>query len=442
MKTSVDSIVYGDFVATMDSENPVIENGAVAIDQGCFCAVGSKRDVEARFTSTTKFSGKDRILLPGLINGHTHATMTLFRGYADDLSLKEWLEEHIFPLEAAVLSPEMVEIGTRLACWEMLCGGTTSFADMYMFHEEIANVVDEIGIRAWVAATIANVPRNDAKNMEDQWLQAQEFVQKWSKQNTTVHPILAGHSIYTLDRQELIELRDLANQLNVPVHIHLSETQFEVDYAKEHYQSTPIRFLDDIGFFDNSVIAAHVVWPQDGEMEILANKNVAAIHNPSSNAKLASGFSPVSAMLEHGVCVGLGTDGTASNNDLDLWEEMRLATFLQKLNSMNPTELPAQQTLEVATTNGARAFGAAHNLGKLKEGFCADLIQVELRNAHQLPIYDVFSHLVYTTHIHDVVNVFVNGRVLLQNREPTTIDVEQLRSDVSRMTKEIRSIRK
>lgn len=425
----------------MDPENPVVENGAVAIDQGHIYAVGSKRDVETKLTSTTHYHGQDRIVLPGLINGHTHATMTLFRGYADDLSLKEWLEEHIFPLEAAVLSPEVVEIGTRLACWEMLCGGTTSFADMYMFHEEIAKVVDEVGIRAWVAATIANVPRNDAKNMEDQWRQAQEFVKTWSKRQTTVHPILAGHSIYTLNRQELIELRDLAKQLNVPVHIHLSETQFEVSYAEEHYQSTPIRFLDEIDFFDNAVIAAHVVWPQDGEMDILANKHVAAIHNPSSNAKLASGLSPVSAMLERGVCVGLGTDGTASNNDLDLWEEMRLANFLQKMKTMNPTELPAQQTIEMATNNGARAFGAADKLGMLKEGFWADLIQVELRNAHQLPIYDVFSHLVYTTHVHDVVNVFVNGQILLQDREPTTIDVTKLRSDVARMVQKIKSIR-
>ena len=433
--------MYGDFVATIDPENPVIENGAVAIDQGHIYAVGAKRDIETKLTSTTHYHGQDRIVLPGLINGHTHATMTLFRGYADDLSLKEWLEEHIFPLEAAVLSPEVVEIGTRLACWEMLCGGTTSFADMYMFHEEIANVVDEVGIRAWVAATVANVPRNDAKNMDDQWRQAQEFVKTWSKRQTTVHPILAGHSIYTLNRQELIELRDLAKQLNVPVHIHLSETQFEVGYAEEHYQSTPVRFLDEIDFFDNAVIAAHVVWPQEGEIEVLANKHVAAIHNPSSNAKLASGLSPVSAMLESGVCVGLGTDGTASNNDLDLWEEMRLATFLQKLKSMNPTELPAQQTIEMATNNGARAFGLADKLGKLKEGFWADLIQVELRNAHQLPIYDIFSHLVYTTHVHDIANVFVNGRILLQDREPTTIDVMKLRTDVARMVQKIKSIR-
>lgn len=425
----------------MDPENPVVENGAVAIDQGHIYAVGAKRDIETKLTSTTHYHGQDRIVLPGLINGHTHATMTLFRGYADDLSLKEWLEEHIFPLEAAVLSPEVVEIGTRLACWEMLCGGTTSFADMYMFHEEIANVVDEVGIRAWVAATIANVPRNDTKNMDDQWRQAQEFVKTWSKRQTTVHPILAGHSIYTLNRQELIELRDLAKQLNVPVHIHLSETQFEVGYAEEHYQSTPVRFLDEIDFFDNAVIAAHVVWPQEGEIEVLANKHVAAIHNPSSNAKLASGLSPVSAMLERGVCVGLGTDGTASNNDLDLWEEMRLATFLQKMKTMNPTELPAQQTIEMATNNGARAFGSADKLGKLKEGFWADLIQVELRNAHQLPIYDVFSHLVYTTHVHDVVNVFVNGQILLQDREPTTIDVTKLRTDVARMVQKIKSIR-
>lgn len=425
----------------MDPENPVVENGAVAIDQGHIYAVGAKRDIETKLTSTTHYHGQDRIVLPGLINGHTHATMTLFRGYADDLSLKEWLEEHIFPLEAAVLSPEVVEIGTRLACWEMLCGGTTSFADMYMFHEEIANVVDEVGIRAWVAATVANVPRNDAKNMDDQWRQAQEFVKTWSKRQTTVHPILAGHSIYTLNRQELIELRDLAKQLNVPVHIHLSETQFEVGYAEEHYQSTPVRFLDEIDFFDNAVIAAHVVWPQEGEIEVLANKHVAAIHNPSSNAKLASGLSPVSAMLESGVCVGLGTDGTASNNDLDLWEEMRLATFLQKLKTMNPTELPAQQTIEMATNNGARAFGLADKLGKLKEGFWADLIQVELRNAHQLPIYDIFSHLVYTTHVHDIANVFVNGRILLQDREPTTIDVTKLRTDVARMVQKIKSIR-
>ena len=426
----------------MDPERPTIENGAVAIDQHRLSAVGTQHEIEAKFTSENRFSGRDRMVLPGLINGHTHAPMTLFRGYADDLALKEWLEEHIFPIEAAVLSPEIVEIGTRLACWEMLLGGTTSFADMYMFHENIAKVVDSVGMRSWVSTTMANVPRKDARNMDEQWQQAQAFVTHWSSQNTTVTPVLAGHAIYTLNHQELIQLRDLAKKLQVPVHIHLSETQFEIDYAADHYQNTPIKFLNEINFFDNSVFAAHVVWPQTGEMEILATQDVAVIHNPSSNAKLASGLCPVATMLDHGICVGLGTDGTASNNDLDMWEEMRLATFLQKLHTNDPTVLPARQTLEMATVNGAQALGVANRVGKLKEEFLADLIQVELRNAHQLPIYDVYSHLVYTTHVHDVVTVFVNGKVLLQNRQPTTIDTEKLRTEVATAVTQIKSLRK
>lgn len=441
MQTSIELIVYGDYVVTMDSARPVIQHGAVAIDQGRIVTVGSSSDVNKHYSSQTSIPGTNKVLLPGLVNGHTHAAMSLFRGYADDEVLMEWLNQHIGPLEQAIVSEEMVDVGTKLACWEMLCNGTTTFCDMYFYYERTEEVVDAIGMRAYIAATMADVPRNDAKNMEDQWDRAENFLSSPKSSTTTVSHILGGHAIYTLSRSQLIQLSRLAKTFNVPIHIHLSETEYEVEYSREQHEKTPIQFLDSLDFFDNQVIAAHVVWPQLDEYDILVKKSVGVIHNPSSNAKLASGIAPVAELLNRGVCVGLGTDSVASNNDLDMWEEMRLAAFMQKLITRDPTALPARVVLSMATKNSATALARTPNFGALKEGNCADLIQVQINNAHQLPMYDVESQLVYATHGSDVCTTIVNGKILLDERQPTTIDIAALRHDVGKITKKIRDFR-
>ena len=440
LRQNVEQIVFGDYLVTMDEARQVIANGAIAIDQGKIVAVGRARDIRRKFSSSTEFSGKDRVVLPGLINGHTHAAMTLLRGYSDDVPLMEWLNDHINPIEAAVVNEEFVRTGTQLACWEMIQGGTTSFVDMYFFHDTVAAAVDEIGLRALISATVVDQPRNDAKDIDEQWMQAKTFIQKWSTEgaSSTIKPILGGHSIYTLTQEHLVELRKLGVEYNVPIHIHLAESQFETNFSDTTYGTTSVNYLESIDFFSSPVIAAHVVWTTDQEIDILANRKVGVIHNPTSNTKIASGIAPIAKYLDAGVIVGLGTDGAATNNDLDLWEEMRLAAYLQKVTNMDPTVLPARVVLRMATSLGAEAIGMGGEIGILREGMRADVIQVGLKNAHQVPMYDVESHLVYVTHASDVRTVLVDGKCLYEDGECPTIDVKSLRRRVKNVAETIR----
>lgn len=437
----VEKLVFGDYVLTMDDERQNISAGAVAIDQGRIVAVGSTRDICGKFTSTTKYSGTDNVVLPGLVNGHTHAAMTLLRGYADDIPLVEWLNEHINPIEATAVNEEFVRVGTQLACWEMIRGGTTTFVDMYFFHNLAASVVDEIGIRALISATVVDQPRNDAVDIDDQWTQVNEFIRTRSKrsQQSTVKPILGGHAIYTLKKEHLIQLRELATKYELPIHIHVAESQFETDYSQTTYGNTPVNFLESIDFFEPHVIAAHVVWTSEQEIDILAKHGVGVIHNPTSNTKIASGIAPIAKYLDAGVIVGLGTDGAATNNDLDMWEEMRLAAYLQKVTTMDPTVLPAKVVLEMATKMGAEAIGLGNEIGTLREGMRADVIQVGLKNAHQLPMYELESHLVYATHASDVHRVFVDGNCLFDDGEYLTFDPDSVRRNVAHVSDTIRT---
>lgn len=439
----VEKIVFGDYVLTMNAPRWIIAEGAVAIDQGKIVAVGDARDIRHKFLAATEISGKQRVVLPGLINGHTHAAMSLLRGYSDDVPLIEWLEAHINPLEAAVVNEQFVRVGTQLACWEMIRGGTTTFVDMYFFHEVAAAAVDEIGLRALISATVVDQPRNDARDLDDQWDQATAFCNSGYRinSNSVINPILGGHSIYTLERRHLVELSRLSRAYKVPVHIHMAESEFESSYAQSKYGSTPIRFLESIDFFSSHVIAAHVVWSSEEEIDVLVQRKVGVVHNPTSNSKIASGIAPIAKYLEAGVIVGLGTDGAATNNDLDLWEEMRLAAYLQKVSTMDPTVLPARVVLQMATTIGAEAIGMGDKIGCLREGMRADLIQVSVDNAHQLPMYDVESHLVYATHASDVRYTLVEGQCLYENDQFPSIDTKRLRSEVAQISDNIRAFR-
>ena len=439
----VEKIIFGDYVVTMDDDNRIIVGGAVAVDQGTIVTVGRAPDVRRKFLTNSEIAGHDSVVLPGLINGHTHAAMTLLRGYSDDVALHEWLNEHINPVEAAAVNEEFVKIGTQLACWEMIRGGITTFVDMYFFHETAAKVVDEIGMRALISATVVDQPRNDAKGINDQWSNAEAFCNKWttSQPDSTVKPILAGHSIYTLKREHLSRLCQLSHEYQLPVHIHLAESQFETSFSQTNYDATPIDFLESIAFFSSHVIAAHVVWTTEEEIDILSRRGVGVIHNPTSNTKIASGIAPIAKYLDAGVVVGLGTDGAATNNDLDLWEEMRLAAYLQKVSAMDPTVLPARIVLEMATKRGAEAIGLGDQIGSLREGMRADVVQVGIKNAHQLPMYDVESHLVYCTHASDVRRVFVDGTCLYDEGEFSSIDTVNLRQKVTQIEERIREIR-
>lgn len=435
----IDLIVAGDYVLTMDRAGAVVRNGAVAIDEGMILAVGSADGIDARYTARERLGSENRIVMPGLINGHSHAAMTLLRGVADDLPLMEWLNNYIFPAEVEFVDADFVRIGTELACWEMMRGGTTTFVDMYYYPDVVASVVESCGLRAMVSATVIDQRSPDAENAADSIKKGLEFIGRWQDRNSRVIPIFGPHAIYTLSADQLRDTRAAASEAGVPISIHVSESPFELQYSRDNYGMTTIEFMESIGFFDGPTIAAHVIWPTEAEISILANRRVGVIHNPSSNMKLASGISPVTAMLRAGVLVGLGTDGAASNNDLDMWEEMRLAAFLQKVDRMDPEVLSAQTALTMATSGGAEAIGLRDQIGALTAGMKADLIQVSFDDVHFVPTYDVISQLVYVADEQDVATVIVDGKVLMRDKHILTIDTERVAREARQLAGRIQA---
>ncbi len=435
----IDLVIYGDTIVTMDADMDVIENGAVAIDDGIIVAVGTAAEIDSRFDGDEVLEGNGRIVMPGLVNGHSHAAMTLLRGVADDLALMDWLQNYIFPAEVEFVDAEFVRIGTELACWEMLRGGTTTFVDMYYYPDAIAEVVESCGMRALISTTVIDQRSPDAESADDGIAKGRGFIERWQGRNSRISPIYGPHANYTLDAEQLKATRAAALDLDVPISIHLSESPFEIQYSKDNYGTTSILMMEEIGFFDGPTIAAHVVWPTDAEIPILAERKVGVIHNPTSNMKIASGVAPIAKMLASGVRVGLGTDGAASNNDLDMWEEMRLAAFLQKVDRMDPTALPAETVLRMATSGGAEAIGLGATIGSIEPGKRADLIQVAFDDVHHVPTYSVVSHLVYVSDEQDVTSVVVDGKVLVREREFLTIDTERVRREATALAAQIQA---
>ena len=436
---SIDLIVKGAHIVTMDAKRTVIENGAIAIDDGVILDIGDAADIEANYAAVETLDGDKRIVMPGLVNGHSHAAMTLLRGVADDLALMDWLQNYIFPAEVEFVDPEFVRIGTELACWEMIRGGTTTFVDMYYYPDTIADVVDRCGMRALISATVIDQRSPDAENADDSIAKGNGFIERWQGKNSRITPIFGPHANYTLNAEQLRATRDAAMRYGVPISIHVSESPFEQQYAQDTYGMTSIELYESIGFFEGPTIAAHVVWPSKREIALLAERRVGVIHNPTSNMKIASGISPVTEMLEAGVLMGIGTDGAASNNDLDLWEEMRLAAFLQKVDRMDPQALPAMTVLAMATSGGATAVGLGDKVGSLEAGKRADLIQVAFEDVHHVPTYDVISHLVYVTDEQDVASVVVDGKVLMKEREMLTIDTDRVAAEATALAAKIQA---
>jgi 5-methylthioadenosine/S-adenosylhomocysteine deaminase len=435
----IDLLIKGDYVVTMDGSGTVIENGAIAIDDGIILAIGPAEKIEAEYPAIETLQGKARVVMPGLINGHSHAAMTLLRGVADDLALMDWLENYIFPAEVAFVDAEFVRIGTELACWEMIRGGTTTFVDMYYYPDTIAEVVERCGMRALVSATVIDQRSPDAENADDSLNKGVGFIERWLGRNSRITPIFGPHASYTLNKEQLAATRAAALELGVPISIHVSESLFEIQNSLDSYGVTPIEMYESIDFFDAPTIAAHVVWPTETEIPILRDGKVGVIHNPTSNMKIASGIAPITEMLAAGVRVGLGTDGAASNNDLDMWEEMRLAALLQKVDRMDPEALPATTVLSMATSGGATAIGLGDQIGSLEVGKRADLIQVAFEDVHHIPTYDVISHLVYVTDEQDVASVVVDGKLLMRERELLTIDTARVKIEATDLAARIQS---
>src|SRR5579862_5422827 len=369
-RRAVSLVVVGRTVITENAQHRMLTPGAVAIDGNAIVDVDAPDAIAAKYRAADTIDARNDIVLPGLINTHTHAPMVMYRGLADDLALMDWLNKYIFPAEAKTVSPEMVRIGTRLAALEMIESGTTTFVDMYYFEEAIAKATREAGLRGVLGETIIQFPVADAKTPAEGLAHAERYIKEF-KDDELIVPAVAPHALYTNDTATLVASAELGRRLGVPVLIHLAETEDEVRIARERSQMTPVGYLESIGFFGppgTRTLAAHGIWVTDDDIAILKRRGVGVSHNPESNMKLASGAAPVTKYLAAGVALGLGTDGAASNNDLDMFEAMRQAAFLAKLATMDPTAVPAQAALDMATIGGARAIGMDEQIGSLEAG--------------------------------------------------------------------------
>ena len=431
-------VVTGGTVVTMDAQRRVLSPGAVAIDGGVIVAVGTPQAVAARYAAADLVQADGAVVLPGLVNTHGHAAMVMYRGLADDLVLMDWLQKYIFPAEGKTVSPEMVRVGTRLAALEMLQSGTTLHTDMYYFEEEVAKATKEAGMRGVLGQTIIGFPVADAKTPAEGLARAERFMQAF-KGDPLVVTTVAPHSMYTVDAEALKAARDLARTYGVPLLTHLAETRDEVVESMAKHQLSPAAYFESLGFWDTPGVAAHGVHLTDADIAILQKHRVALSHNPESNMKLASGVAPVTKALKAGLTVGLGTDGAASNNDLDMFEAMRQAAFLHKLSEGDPTVVSAQTALDMATIGGAAALGMADRIGSLEEGKLADLIVVSMRSARQTPMYNPVSHLVYVTRGDDVRTTIVNGRILMRDRRVLTLNQSAVLADARRLAAKVRA---
>jgi 5-methylthioadenosine/S-adenosylhomocysteine deaminase len=417
----VDLIVSGGTVVTMDASRRVIEDGAVAVEGGRIVAVGKSGDIAGRYVAREVLDARGRAVIPGLINGHTHVPMTLFRGIADDLDLNEWLTKYIFPAEAKNVTEDFVRAGTQLGLAEMIRGGTTTYCDMYYFEDAVAEETERAGVRGLLGETVIDFPVPDNKTWADAMRYTERYVARW-KGNRLITAAIAPHAPYTVSEAHLREVKAFADRTGAYVVTHVAETRKEVEDITRDHGAPPVEYLSRIGFLGPREVFAHTVHLTVGEIDLLKQNGVGSVHNPQSNMKLASGVAPVPQMLRAGVAVGLGTDGAASNNDLDMWEEMDTAAKLHKVSTGDPKVLSAVEALALATIGGARALHMDERIGSLEAGKRADIVVVDLDALNQTPRYNIYSQLVYATKAADVRTVVIEGRVVMRDRRLLTLD--------------------
>jgi 5-methylthioadenosine/S-adenosylhomocysteine deaminase len=433
---NADLLIVGGTVVTMDKDRRVIEDGAVVITDGKIGLVGKREAVTKNLRARQTIDATGKVVIPGLINTHTHIPMTVFRGIADDLDLQEWLQKYIFPAEAKNVDENLVRVGTRLGLAELIRGGTTTYCDMYYFEDAIADETAKAGVRGVLGETLIDFPAPDNKTYAEALTYAENFVKKW-QDHPLVVPAVAPHAPYTVSEEHLQAASDLARKLDAPLVMHLAEAQSETDFVMQNKGMRSIEYIDKIGFFTDKTIAAHVIQVNEKELEILKKRNVGIAHNPQSNMKLAAGVAPVPAMLSKNLRVGLGTDGAASNNDLSLWEEMDTAAKLHKIFSGNPKVVSAEEAFTMATVGGARALHMEDRIGSLEAGKRADLVIVGFEGIHQTPFYNIYSHLVYATKSGDVESVIIDGKFVMLNKTLLTLNESSIKRDANALRNKI-----
>ncbi len=433
----IELLILGGTLITLSDRMEVIEDAAVGISGGRIRFAGRRADAPAAHAAET-IDATGCVVMPGLVNTHTHLPMTCFRGLADDLPLMEWLHDHMFPAEAKHVNREMIYRGALLGLAEMILSGTTTCCDSYFYESHVARAAVDAGVRIVAGQGFIDFSPPDAEEIGKKAAAAEKFISKWQPLSPMVIPSLFCHSPYTCATQTLQTVKRIAGEAGVPFMMHLSETKEEVEIIRSRYGLRPVQYLDKIGVLGGNSAAVHCVWLDDSEMDVLAASGTAVCHCPESNMKLASGIARIPELLKRGVPVGLGTDGCASNNDLDMLLELDTMAKLHKVDTLNPTVLDAATALRIATIGGARVLGLQDLVGSIEPGKCADLIVVDMQKPHLTPLYHVYSQIVYACRGSDVRDAIIDGKVVMRNRNLRTLDVQKVMDDVREIAKRVR----
>ncbi|VAW60441.1 S-adenosylhomocysteine deaminase; Methylthioadenosine deaminase [hydrothermal vent metagenome] len=422
---SVDSLLHARWILPVTQTDPLLHNHCIVIDDGRIADILPSADASNLYSASIEKNYTQHLLMPGLINAHTHSPMSLFRGIADDLPLEDWLHNHIWPAEAKWVSDEFVRDGTQLAIAEMLRSGTTCFNDMYFFPEVTARLARDIGIRACIGLIAVDFPSAWASNA-DEYINKGLQLRDHFRSDSLIHTPFAPHAPFSVSDEPLKRIRMLADEMDLPIHIHLHETADEIEQSLQQHGKRPLQRLHELGLVSPNLMAVHVTQVTDDEIALLAESGSHVVHCPESNLKLASGFCPVTKLIDAGINVALGTDSSASNNDLNMLGEMHTASLLAKGVSQNATALSAMQTVRMATINGAKALGLDQDTGSLEKGKYADVIAVDFSSLEMNPVYDPVANLIYSSSREQVSDVWVAGKHLLKDRQLTTLDEQEI----------------
>ncbi len=433
----IDLIICGGKALFMDNNNTCLDNVAVAINASSILAIGKTQDILSKYTAKKTINAKDSLIMPGFVNCHTHAAMTCFRGLADDMDLMDWLNNYIFPAEAKNVDPHLAYWGSLLACAEMIKSGTTTFCDMYIFEDETARAAKEAGLRCLIGEVLFDFSSPSCKTPDEGIAYTRRLADKW-QDDPLINIIVEPHALYTCSPALLRDAKKIADEYRLIMGVHLLENQSERDQLQEKFGKSAVAFLEEIGCLNERLLAFHCVCLSADDMKLFAKYGCKVSHNPSSNMKLASGVAPVPEMLKAGINVGLGTDGCASNNTLDMIREMSTAAKLHKVARLDPTVMDAQTVVRMATINGAKALGMGHLTGSLEIGKKADIIILDLNKPHLTPIYSEYSHLVYAANGADVDTVIINGKVVMENRQLLTINEGDVMNEVRKIAVKIK----
>lgn len=432
----VDLLISGCLIVTVNKNFDVFPQGSIAIKNNQIVAVGPQASVEKKYQANQVIKGRDKLALPGFINTHTHAAMVYFRGLADDLSLKEWLEKHIWPAEAKYVNEKFIRQAIKLAGLEMLKSGTTTFCDMYFAEQAAAEELEKIGLRAFLGEGVLDFLTPVSKTPQESLEKIKRLAETW-KNHEIIRPVVAPHAPYTCSEKTLKDSLALALEYQLPLHIHVAEEAWEVEKFQNEKRQTPVQFLDSIDFLTPLTSLAHANWISDEDIEIIKARGSGICHCPQSNMKLATGVLPLPSLLKNGVKVGLGTDSASSNNNLDMMEEMATAARLHKITQRDPTAVTAKQIVQIATLSGAEVLGVADELGSIETGKKADVVLVNLNQPHLVPLYEPHSHLVYAAKGSDIETVIINGQIVMDKGRVVTIDEDKALAEAKEFAQKV-----